>query len=452
MKCNLAAPSPLSIVPAPSFPPLALGAVAIASALATQRLDSAPPRGGRHGRRSRARTNPPTDRRGEKEGRHPALSAAVGLPEATAEIIDSLGEHRVLSTEQVRTIHLPGRSLRRTQQILAGIEEAGLIRHVDTRVAPRRLWFVSERGAALAFELVGLETQPRVLQAADAAGALRAHTLAVNNAAICFLKAARERGDEFGPFSWRQENAHPMSRGRGRRRRTLFADAVLTYLRREQGGTALEQRFLELDRATLSVDRLVAELSRYAQLYRATDAEGQPLLAQSLSSLPAGSLRADRRLPGSADDAADVRVDAPARPPGDGAGARRGVDRLLPSRRPAAEGAVRVDLPRSARPQAPGRLARQFARRRGGQIAVRSACIRRDRRRLARLASAAMESYCRRTRQSGRAARKRPRPGAEGLSFGAMFSLEASGFPAPPGDRACRSSGACEQGGDQDGA
>jgi hypothetical protein len=68
-----------------------------------------------------------------------------------------------------------------------------------------------------------------------------------------------------------------MSRGRGRRRRTLFADAVLTYLRPEDDATVLEMRFLELDRATLSVDRLVAELSRYAQLYRATDAEGQPL-------------------------------------------------------------------------------------------------------------------------------------------------------------------------------
>jgi hypothetical protein len=250
--------------------PLALGAFAIASALATQRLDTATARSGWHGRRWRGRTDARTDRR-------PASSAAVGLPEATAEIIASLGEHRVLSTEQVQTIHLPGRSLRRTQQILAGIEEAGLIHHVDTRVAPRRLWFVSERGAALAFELVGLEAQPRVLQAADAAGPLRAHTLAVNDAAICFLKAARERGDEFGPFSWRQEVAHPMSRGRGRRRRTLFADAVLTYLRPEDGDTVLELCFLELDRATLSVDRLVAELSRYAQLYRATDAEGQPL-------------------------------------------------------------------------------------------------------------------------------------------------------------------------------
>jgi hypothetical protein len=138
MKCNLAAPTLLSIVPASSLAPLALAAVAIASALATQRLDPATARS-RHGRRSRGRTGARTDRHAEKE----APAAAVGLPEATAEIIASLGEHRVLSTEQVRTIHLAGRSLRRTQQILAGIEEAGLIHHVDTRTAPRRLWFAS---------------------------------------------------------------------------------------------------------------------------------------------------------------------------------------------------------------------------------------------------------------------------------------------------------------------
>lgn len=36
------------------------------------------------------------------------------------------------------------------------------------------------------------------------------------------------------------------------RRRTLFADAVLAYQRHEEDGAALELRFLELDRATLS--------------------------------------------------------------------------------------------------------------------------------------------------------------------------------------------------------
>src|SRR6185312_13175145 len=120
-----------------------------------------------------------------------AVATGIGLPEITAELIASVGEHRILSTEQLRTIHLPERSVRRTQQVLASLETAGLLSHVDARVTPRRLWFLSDAGADLAVDAGGLEQRPKVLAPRDAAGALRAHTLAVNDAAICFLRAAR---------------------------------------------------------------------------------------------------------------------------------------------------------------------------------------------------------------------------------------------------------------------
>jgi hypothetical protein len=197
-----------------------------------------------------------------------STGATVVLPEATIEVIASLAEHRVLSTAQARAIHLPARSLRRGQQLLVDLERAGLICHVEARSAPRRLWFLSERGAR------------------EAAGPLRAHTLAVNEVGISFLEAARKRGDDFGPLSWRHEVAHPLSRGRGRARRTLFADAVLTYLLLEESDIAIEQRFIELDRATLSADRLTAELARYAQLYRARDKGGEALWRYRYPSFP----------------------------------------------------------------------------------------------------------------------------------------------------------------------
>ncbi|MBS1676390.1 MAG: replication-relaxation family protein [Actinobacteria bacterium] len=215
-----------------------------------------------------------------------AVTAGVGLPEITAELIASVGGHRVLSTEQLRTIHLPERSLRRTQQVLASLESAGLLSHVDARVAPRRLWFLSEAGADLAVDAGGLERRPKVLEPRDAAGALRAHTLAVNDAAICFVRAARERGDEFGGLSWRHEVAHPLNAGRGTRRRTLFADALLTYLQPTATSTYMHQVFLELDRATLSVDRLAAELSRYADLYRLANPDGGPMWKRSYPTFP----------------------------------------------------------------------------------------------------------------------------------------------------------------------
>ncbi len=208
------------------------------------------------------------------------------LPEATAEVIASLGEHRVLSTAQVHAIHLPDRSPRRTQQVLAYLERAGLVAHVEARRAPRRLWLLTESGADLAVDAGEVERRPRVLSPQQAAGPLCAHTLGVNEVGISFLHAARERGEEFGPLSWRHEIAHPLNRGRGRARRTLIADAVLSYVRAEEREFVFEQRFVEVDRATLSLERLVAELARYGQLCRTRKKGGEALWRSHYPTFP----------------------------------------------------------------------------------------------------------------------------------------------------------------------
>jgi Replication-relaxation len=205
-----------------------------------------------------------------------AEPGALRLPAEAVEIVASLVQHRVLSSRQLRAVHFPGVHRRWAQKLLMRLQRAGFADYVESGRAPRRLWYATERGARLAQEAGALERLPRALGADVASGPLQAHTLAVNDAAICFCAAARERGDEFGPLAWRHEVAHPLSRGRGRRRRALIADAVFTYLRVDGEGIAIEQRFLELDRSTLSVDRLAAELVRYAALYRAQDGNGQP--------------------------------------------------------------------------------------------------------------------------------------------------------------------------------
>jgi hypothetical protein len=210
------------------------------------------------------------------------------LPEATVEIISSLGEHRILSTAQVRAIHYPDRSPRRTQQALAYLERAGLVAHVDTRRTPRRVWFLTDAGADAVITAGETRERPKVLTPKQAAGPLTAHTLGVNEVGISFLQAARERGDEFLPLSWRHEVAHPLNRGRGRARRSLIADAVFTYVRPEDRQIAIYQRFVEVDRATLSAERLVAELARYGQLYRAREKQGgEPLWSYYYQSFPA---------------------------------------------------------------------------------------------------------------------------------------------------------------------
>jgi hypothetical protein len=143
--------------------------------------------------------------------------------------------------------------------------------------APRRLWYLTEAGAGAARDAGMIDRLPRLLSAEQVTGPLQAHTLAVNDAGIAFLAAARERGDEYSPTSWRHEVGHTLNAGRGRARRSLIADAVLTYVRLTAEEVVVEQRFLELDRATLSIDRLAAELSRYARLYTATGTDGEPV-------------------------------------------------------------------------------------------------------------------------------------------------------------------------------
>lgn len=205
------------------------------------------------------------------------VPVAQSLPAKAVEVLCSLASHRVLSTPQVQAIHACGAERRWVQKLLGRLRTAGLADYVRSAHGRRRLWHTTEDGARLAREAGALEGEPPP-GAELAAGPLAAHTLAVNEAAICFLRAAQERGDDFGPLAWRHEVFHPLSRGRGRRKRSLVADAVFTYLRQDGEEIAIEQRFLEVDRATLSVDRLAGELARYAELFRATAAgHGEPL-------------------------------------------------------------------------------------------------------------------------------------------------------------------------------
>jgi hypothetical protein len=208
------------------------------------------------------------------------------LPAKAVEILSSLASHRVFSTPQVYGVHSPGAELRWVQKLLGRLRQEGLADFVISAHGRRRLWHATERGARLARKAGRLEGTPP-FGAELAAGPLADHTLAVNEASICFLAAAAERGDDFGPLAWRHEVFHPISRGRGKRRRALVADAVFTYLREVGEEIAIEQRFLEVDRATLSVDRLAAELARYAELYRAKEAKAtEPLWRESYPVFP----------------------------------------------------------------------------------------------------------------------------------------------------------------------
>lgn len=186
------------------------------------------------------------------------------LGAAAVEMLESLYQHRLLSTGQVHALHTPTASVRFTQQQLARLQNAGLAASVHA-VGALKLWFLSERGADAA-ETIGsrAETRRKVIAPEQAAGPLQQHTLAVNDVGVAFVEAARDRGDECGPFAWRHEIAHALPPAPGRHTpEQLIADAILAYqLGEPDGGTSFYYRFIELDRATMPTDELAAKLAR----------------------------------------------------------------------------------------------------------------------------------------------------------------------------------------------
>ncbi len=187
-------------------------------------------------------------------------------------VLESLSQHRLLSTSQVHELHMPVASRRWAQYQLARLRESGLAASV--RLPGRRLlWHLTERGVD------GVETIPdraetrrKVIAPEQAAGPLQEHTIAVNDVGLAFVRAARERGDECGPFDWLHEVAHSLGPPPGRRMpEQLIADAVLTYQLAEGDGQAsIAYRFVELDRANRSAAELARRIGRYARLHRRT--------------------------------------------------------------------------------------------------------------------------------------------------------------------------------------
>jgi protein involved in plasmid replication-relaxation len=197
------------------------------------------------------------------------------LSEAAIETIDALHQHRLLTTSQIREMVLPGRSLRRMQQVPAELVRRGLVDWVAARGQwpgpAERVWFLTKRGGAVVNAVPNkAEPRLRLVSPEQASGRLQSHTLAVNQIGIAFMRVARQRHEDFDIRSWRHEIAHDIAIGR--RRRLVIADAVLRYWATSpQDEMVLSYRFLELDRATLPIEDLLAKLRRYVDLRRCWD-------------------------------------------------------------------------------------------------------------------------------------------------------------------------------------
>jgi hypothetical protein len=203
------------------------------------------------------------------------MSRSESLPSVAVDALVSVHQHRALTVRQLQALHAPSSSLRWMQKVTARLVTHGLFDSVQVDRG-RRLFFVTAAGAD-AVGLIGsrAETRRMVMRPEQAAGPLRRHTSGVNDTGIAFVVAARQRGDDCGPWAWRHEIAHPIGHLPGQQRsEQLVSDAILTYEHHADEQLSFHYRLIELDRATMSVDDLAAKLSRYVRLHRHTVTPG----------------------------------------------------------------------------------------------------------------------------------------------------------------------------------
>jgi hypothetical protein len=195
------------------------------------------------------------------------------------EVLQSLHQHRLLTTRQVHRLHAPHASRRWAQELLHRLRQAGLAAMArDARGGGA--WYLTPAGIDAAETIaVRAEERRKLVTAAQAAGPLQQHTLEVNEVGLAFVEAARGRDDDFGPFAWRHEISHRLSPPGARRRgENLIADALLVYQQGGGGrGLTFHYRLLELDRATMSAAQLASRLGRYGRLHRVPGAAKDPM-------------------------------------------------------------------------------------------------------------------------------------------------------------------------------
>jgi len=175
-----------------------------------------------------------------------------------------LAQHRLATTPQMHQLLSPGAARQVTSAVLNTLREDNLATYTVLPHSNRlRAWYLTTRGARA---VTGWpELRGRTVQApgSTAEASLRAtHTLTVLRAHLAFLAAARQRGDEYGPMDWVPEIAHRLPDTGGEDK--LIADAVLHYTATTP--RRLQYRaFIEIDRATMSSERLARKLISYAR-------------------------------------------------------------------------------------------------------------------------------------------------------------------------------------------
>ncbi|MET8809682.1 replication-relaxation family protein [Streptomyces sp. NPDC004546] len=131
-------------------------------------------------------------------------------------------------------------------------------------------WYLTQEGARLTRDLPILRGRPPYPITPTTAASLKTpHTLAVVRTHLAFAQDARRLGHEHRPWDWTPEVSHSI--GEGER---LVTDALMYYTAVQSEHRRKLRAFVEVDRSTMSSERLAAKLIEYARLFQH---EAQPV-------------------------------------------------------------------------------------------------------------------------------------------------------------------------------
>ncbi|MFD4955300.1 replication-relaxation family protein [Streptomyces sp. NPDC058451] len=180
------------------------------------------------------------------------------------QLLAVLGQHRMATTNQLHDLLRPGTARQTVSTPLNKLRRHGL---VDYTVLPQsnrsRAWYLTGQGARLVRDLPALRGRPPYpITSATAASLKTPHTLTVVRTHLTFVADARRRGDEHGHLDWTPEVSHPLSDGE-----KIITDALMHYTVIGDDQRTKLRAFVEVDRTTMSSERLASKLIEYARLW-----------------------------------------------------------------------------------------------------------------------------------------------------------------------------------------
>ncbi|MDH3038695.1 replication-relaxation family protein [Streptomyces sp. TRM75561] len=180
------------------------------------------------------------------------------------QLLTALGQHRMATTGQLHALLRPHVRRQTVNTPLNELRRQGL---VDYTVLPRsrgtRAWFLTGDGARIVKDFPALRGRPPYpITSATAASLKTPHTLTVLRTHLAFVADARRRGDEHGFLDWTPEVSHPLGDAE-----KIITDALMHYTLTSPRQRTKLRAFVEVDRTTMSSERLASKLIDYARLW-----------------------------------------------------------------------------------------------------------------------------------------------------------------------------------------